>query len=186
MILETLSLLGKRTIAFPLVQKLSQELSSDTWMSTQTTAYCLMSMAEFIGKNESKNLAISYSVNGKPKKELSSTRSIIQIPLDFSVLKPSIQIRNQSEGILYARINRSGIPEIGDQTSKEENLKMDLFYSDMEGNPIDINKLKQGTDFKLEVRIKHTGVLDDYEQMALSQIFSFGLGNYKYQIWRNR
>jgi len=174
MILETLSLLDKKTEAFPLVQKLSAELSSNSWMSTQTTAFCLIGMAEFASRGDSKEISISYSLNGGEMQELSSNNPVIQIPLDLSSAKPKINVSNLSDGVLYARVSISGIPETGDQTSAEENLKMRIFYKDMQGNSIDVKNLQQGTDFRVDVRIENPGVMDDYEQMALTQIFPSG------------
>ncbi|BAX81167.1 alpha-2-macroglobulin family protein [Labilibaculum antarcticum] len=174
MILETLSLLNKRTEAFPLVQKLSAELSSNSWMSTQTTAFCLIGMAEFAGRGDSKELNISYSLNGGETEELSSNNPIIQIPLDLSSGKPKVKVNNLSDGVLYARVSISGIPETGDQTSAEKNLKMKITYKDMQGNSIDVKSLQQGTDFKVDVRIENPGVMENYEQMALTQIFPSG------------
>ena len=174
MILETLSLLDKKTEAFPLVQKLSAELSSNSWMSTQTTAFCLIGMAEFAGRGDSKELSISYSLNGGEIQELSSNNPIIQIPLDLSSAKPKVNVSNLSDGVLYARVSISGIPETGDKTVAEENLKMRISYKDMQGNSIDVKSLQQGTDFRVDVRIENPGVMDDYEQIALTQIFPSG------------
>jgi len=174
MILETLSLLDKRTVAFPMVQKLSEELSGRSWMSTQTTAFCLIGMAEFAGRGESKQLNVAYSLNGEGQEELSTSNPVIQIPLDLTSGKPKVSVTNKSDGILYARVSISGIPETGNQTSAEKNLKMNVVYMDMNGNSIDVKKLQQGTDFKVEVRLNHPGIMDDYEQMALTQIFPSG------------
>jgi len=44
----------------------------------------------------------------------------------------------------------------------------------MQGNTIDVSKLQQGTDFKAEVKITNPGVVNNYEQMALTQIFPSG------------
>jgi uncharacterized protein YfaS (alpha-2-macroglobulin family) len=174
MILETMSLLGKKTEAFPLVQKISNELSDDRWMSTQTTAYCLLAMAEYAGRGDSEMMKFAYSVNNEAEQELSTVRPVLQLPLDAKSEQTGLKIKNLTDGVLYARVSASGIPETGDQTSAESNLKMTVVYKDMKGNGIDVSKLKQGTDFVAEVTIQNPGVMNDYEQMALSQIFPSG------------
>eukprot|EP01029_Cantina_marsupialis_P019394 TRINITY_DN4500_c0_g1_i1.p1 TRINITY_DN4500_c0_g1~~TRINITY_DN4500_c0_g1_i1.p1 ORF type:complete len:1855 (-),score=266.26 TRINITY_DN4500_c0_g1_i1:10961-16525(-) len=174
MILETLSLLDKKTEAFPLVQKISNELSRDSWMSTQTTAYCLLAIAEYAGRGESGKMTFSYSFNSGEEKELTTNRPVIQIPLDVTNANPNVSLKNLSDGVMYARISMSGIPETGDQTSAESNLKMKITYKDMQGNVIDVRKLQQGSDFVAEVRIDNPGIMDHYEQMALTQIFPSG------------
>ncbi|MFA8433140.1 MAG: alpha-2-macroglobulin [Marinifilaceae bacterium] len=174
MILETLSLLNRRTEAFPLVQKLSSELSGDSWMSTQTTAYCLLAMSEFVGSGDASKLDFAYALNNGAKEEISSDRPVVQIPLELKAGKPSVQLINKSEGVLYARVSLSGIPVTGDQTAAEKNLKLQISYQDMKGNSIDVSKLQQGTDFKVEVRIENPGLMENYQQMALTQIFPSG------------
>lgn len=174
MILESLSLLGKKEEAFPLVKELSDRLSSSDWMSTQTTAYCLVAMSEFAGRGESKNMNFSYSINGGERKELTSTLSVSQIQLDTQKADVKVAVSNLAEGVLYARIVTSGIPETGDQTAVESNLKMRITYQDMNGNSIDVSKLQQGTDFKAIVHIQNPNAANNYEQMALTQIFPSG------------
>lgn len=174
MILETLSLLDQKTKAFPLVKEISNKLSSDSWMSTQTTAYCLIAMAEFAGKGESGKMTFSYSINGQNEEELTSNRPVTQIPIDLSKGAPKLKLTNLADGILYARLSMNGIPETGDQSSSEMNLKLNIAYKDMQGNTIDVSKLQQGTDFKAEVKITNPGVVNNYEQMALTQIFPSG------------
>ena len=157
-----------------MVQKLSAELSSNQWMSTQTTAFCLIGMSEFVSGGDSKVLNVSYALNGGELEELTSDNPVIQLPLDLTATSPKVKVNNVSDGVLYARVSMSGIPATGDQTSAEENLKMKVSYIDMQGNPIDVRSLQQGTDFKVEVRIENPGVMDHYEQMALTQIFPSG------------
>ena len=53
-------------------------------------------------------------------------------------------------------------------------LQVTLAYTNTKGEPIDISKLKQGTDFIAKVSIKNTGNRGAYNQMALTQIFPSG------------
>ena len=46
---NTLSCLNLKTRAAPLVKEISSDLASDDWISTQTTAYCLLAISRFIG-----------------------------------------------------------------------------------------------------------------------------------------
>ncbi|TKG90809.1 hypothetical protein EYV94_23380 [Puteibacter caeruleilacunae] len=174
MILETLSLMDRKTEAFPIVQKISAELSRDRWMSTQTTAYCLIAMSEFAGQGDQGRLSFKYALNGGAAKELTSDRPVYQVPLEVATGETKVNISNRSEGILYARVMTSGIPETGDKTAASSNLILQVKYTDMNGKAIDVSKLTQGTDFMAEVTIKNPGTMNDYEQMALTQIFPSG------------
>ena len=46
--------------------KLAKNLSSDQWMSTQTTAYGLYAMSKFAKSNGSKGVSVQFSNGGKP------------------------------------------------------------------------------------------------------------------------
>ena len=51
---------------------------------------------------------------------------------------------------------------------------MKINYTDLQGNPVDISNIKQNQDIVAQVYIKHPGILPDYENMALTQIFPSG------------
>ena len=53
MVLETLTLMGKREKAASLLTTVASKLSEDNWYSTQTTAYSLIAIAKYCGKNPS-------------------------------------------------------------------------------------------------------------------------------------
>ena len=46
--------------------------------------------------------------------------------------------------------------------------------TDADGNPIDVAKLEQGTEFIAEVTVVHPGMRSWYENLALSQVFPSG------------
>ncbi|PID89408.1 MAG: hypothetical protein CSB01_02120 [Bacteroidia bacterium] len=174
MILETLSLMGKQKQAFPLVKELSNALSGSSWMSTQTTAYCLIAMAEFAGKSGSGLLQFSYAVNGNPKKQQKTDKPIKQVNIPLKSGKANLQVTNIDKGMLYARIITSGIPVEGSTLSNEQNLNLSVKYVDSQGKPIDVTNLKQGTDFEVLVTLRNPGLRGDYSNLALTQIFPSG------------
>ena len=74
MILETLSLLNKQSEGLTLLRDISDKLSTDNWMSTQTTAYALLSVIKFAGLGPTtKGLVAAYNLNGGRKVELETS-----------------------------------------------------------------------------------------------------------------
>src|SRR5690606_41342207 len=61
MALETLLLLNENSKAFAIANDLAKSLSSDNWMSTQTTAYALYAMSKFAIINGGKGVEIIYT-----------------------------------------------------------------------------------------------------------------------------
>ena len=81
MILETMSLMKQRSKAVSLMKKVSEALTSSRWMSTQTTAYCLIAMSKFAGNDAtSKELKFTYNI-GKGNINGATKKAVAQIDM---------------------------------------------------------------------------------------------------------
>ena len=182
MILETLTLLGQRAKAATAAKDISDVLSNHNyWMSTQSTAYCLLSMSKFAMKGgTSKELNYSFNLNGTSG-SLVSSKGVSQVDLKMKDNSGKIAVDNKGKGVLYARIILEGIPEAGDQKDYDNNLITRIDYKRMDGTSLNVEKLEQGTDFYAEISITNTNIRSDYKEMALNQIFPSG-----WEIWNSR
>ncbi|MFY9308156.1 MAG: MG2 domain-containing protein [Bacteroidia bacterium] len=177
MILETLTLLNMKEKAGPLLKSVSKSLNSNEWMSTQTTAYCLISVSKFaaMGGGASGEMKYTVKVNSNAPVSLNTKLPVKQIDMQIKDAAPgNITVTNNGSGMLFARVVLEGLPETGDQTNVDNDLKMSVSYTTMEGKALDVTKLEQGTDFIAEVTITNPGIRGEYLQMALSQIFPSG------------
>ena len=176
MILETLSLLQEKTKAAALAIKISKQLNSQSWMSTQETAYSLLAMCEYAGAKGSKgDISVSYTVNGIEKSG-SSRKAMYQAKYndnDFAQTSGVI-IKNNGRSTLFAKVLVEGIPLTGDKTASAKDLNMLVKYKDMKGKDIQPDKLVQGTEFVAEVIISNPGSKGFLKEMALNQIFPAG------------
>ncbi len=175
MIVETLALLKKRSEAFGLVEEISSSLSSNKWLSTQTTAYSLLAISQFIGDDNSgdNTLKAEVTISGSSK-TISSLKPLWQEEIQLKKNGTKVHVENKSGKILYARVISQGIPVTGDSTAVKSNLNMDVRYTDMKGNRIDPLKIQQGTDFAVEISLHNPGLKGTYEEMALTSIFPSG------------
>ncbi|HEY5371221.1 MAG TPA: MG2 domain-containing protein [Hanamia sp.] len=177
MILETLTLMDRRALASGLVTSLAAKLSDDSWYSTQTTAYALIAIAKFCGKNPSDvKITATGTINGKAV-NINSASYIAQLPLDLKQGSAKVSISNKGSNILYARIISEGQPLTGEDLHVNNDpsiLDLNVSYLTRDLKPIDINRLIQGTDFVAKVTIKNPGRRGYYERMALTQIFPSG------------
>lgn len=176
MILETLTLLDMKAKAAPLVKEVSKALSSGYWMSTQTTAYCLIAVSKFaLGSGASTEMRYNVKINSAAPIALNTKLPVKQIDMQLKgATAGNLSVTNNGTGILFARVILEGIPETGDQTAIDNDLKVTVNYTTMHGKTIDVTKLEQGSDFIAEVQITNPGVRGEYLQMALSQIFPSG------------
>ena len=181
MVLETLTLLNgnarARAKAKELVPTIAAKLSQDYWYSTQTTAYSLIAIAKYCGKNASASKIIANgTVDGK-NVDINSASYIKQLPILFAKGSSNVVINNKGNNILYVRLIIQGQPLAGDSIKITNNpaiLNMSVSYVTQNGTAIDISKLTQGTDFVAKVTITNPGKRGYYSQMALSQIFPSG------------
>jgi len=177
MILETLGLMKNYDAGVPVIEKISEQLNSQRWMSTQTTAYSLLAMAKFSGNNKgtANVFDFSWQVNNGKEESLTKVGNIKQISIDYEK-RDSLQLNvtNDGEAMIYLSFVNEGTPLVGDATSAAKNLNLSIRYTDKNGNAIDVSRLAQGTDFRAEVTIKNPGQMGHYKEMALTQIFPSG------------
>jgi len=174
MSLETLVLLGRMDEAHDLVLVMIEHMQH-RYMSTQTAAYALFAISKFAGGSDlSSNLEFSYSYAGQSK---NITTPLKSYPIELDVSNTDVSsmiIKNTGNGSLYVTRTIMGQPLAGEETTESKNLKMEIEYKTLDGKPLEVDSLKQGLDFMAEVRIYNPGVLGDYQNLALSQIFPSG------------
>lgn len=159
------------------MESISNELTNPQWMSTQTTAYCLIAMSRAIGEKQKGMANLSYVIDiGKSGAlDFSSDQSASEHELLVGKgIDNTISIKNEMESILFVNVVKEGIPEIGSEQSEEKNLKMTVRYQDMKGNDISVKKLEQGIDFKAKISIKNFGYAGAITDLALTQVFPSG------------
>jgi uncharacterized protein YfaS (alpha-2-macroglobulin family) len=174
MILEALVLLERKAQAFEMAMSIAQDLNNGNWYSTQTTAYALLGLTEFIKKNASGTASIKYNIAGQAD-EFNFTKGIYTIDLKDKVQDElKVKMTNMGKNDLYIRVVNEGQPTVGYEEEVAKGLNVTVVYTDRNGIPIDVSELKQGTDFKARVNIAKVGNLRGYQNMALTQIFPSG------------
>ncbi len=176
LILETLVLLDQKVKAFEVLKEISSALGDPGyWLSTQETAMCLRSVAQFASHYKSGELKFNYALPNGKTISASTGLPLAQIPVTFEGLKEQkVQLENKSTGVLFTRLITTGTPARGQEEDVSDNLLMNVKYTDTEGNLIDPSELRQGTQFLAVVSVKHPGLRGVYENLALSQVFPSG------------
>ncbi|WP_309614659.1 MG2 domain-containing protein [Flavobacterium sp.] len=172
MALETLILLGQKQQAFAMATKLAKNMSSDKWMSTQTTAYGLYAMSKFAKSNGSKGVSVQYSNGGKPV-IINTNKTVAQRNLIVKKGGNAITIKNNKNNTLFVRVLNSGILPVGSEKVMQNNLSASVVFKNRKGNPITVTKIAQGTEFYAEVTL--TNRKNEWiDNVALSQILPSG------------
>ncbi len=175
-ILQAMVLLGQEDAARQLLQKVSQSLGSTQWLSTQTTAQALLAVTTFLGETPTQSGPnFRYAIDGRGPVDGGSDRPLMQVDLPTGGDRQNLQLTNQGEGKLFARLILSGKPLPGNEEADSENLKLSVAYKHMDGAPLAIEELDQGTDFYAEVVVVHPGTMPiSYKELALEQVFPSG------------
>lgn len=177
MVLETLTLMGKRNLAESVLNKMAAQLSEDYWYSTQTTAYALLSIAEFTGKNKSLNkISARIKINGKDT-TITSSSYIVRINVPFVNGNGAVSVNNLAGNTLFVKSTTKGQPLTGEVVNLVNNpqlLRMSVSYLNRNKEPLDISNLMQGSDFIVRVSVTNPGNRADYNRMALTQIIPSG------------
>jgi len=162
--------------AVPVLEMVAASLSSESWMSTQTTAYSLIAVSRFTGgKSVAGKLTFEYKFNGGEwrKAETSLPTAQIQLPVGTE-LSGALEVRNRGEKMVFARMVQSGTPPPGMENAENSNLDVSVEYRDMDDRLLDISQLTQGTDFKAVYTVRNPGRLGTYRTLALTTIFPSG------------
>lgn len=173
MILETLLLMNREQAALQQAKKVSHNLSQESWFSTQSTAFALMAMGR-LAEKLSGTLDFSWSWNGKPQPVVKSAKAVFEKELSPTPNTGSVSLKNQGKGALNVDLI-TRIQLLNDTLpALNNNLRLDVRYTDMNGSPISVEDIKQGTDFLATIVVGNISGTTDYSNLALTQIIPSG------------
>lgn len=172
MALETMVILNDPK-SHELAKYIAKRLSSDYWMSTQTTAYSLLAMAKMVNKNGGKALDLNYKINGRQPELIKTENAISQRQLDIKDGTNQIVIINSKNNIIYARVVTTGKLPLGKEIAEQRGLKVNVTYKNSQGQKIDVPKLQQGQDFVASIKVTNLKN-EPINDVALTQIFPSG------------
>ena len=118
MALETMLLTGNSE-SRELVKLIAKRLSSKAWMSTQTTAFSLFSMAKMVAINGGKSLNIQYQLNANKPEIVTSNYTIAQRKLEIKEGQNSISITNNENNLVFVNVLNTGILPLGKEITEK-------------------------------------------------------------------
>ena len=172
--LMTFCLLGDGKEAALLANEISKTLASDDWLSTQSTAFGLVALSDYMEKYKVSGLMdFSYAVDGKTKK-VSTTRNIwTETLLDKAASSASLELKNTGKSTLFARLVAEGIPAEGKEEAYANGLTLAVSYMDHDGHPVNTSALQQGTNFTAVVTVANSSPRG-YSHLVLTEVFPAG------------
>ena len=175
LILQSMVTLDLQQPAYRMLEKISRSMGSREWFSTQETAFTLHAAALFVRKYLGSQQGIHVLVTTpEGKQEITTEKTLWQLPLPLRQGKAVASVRNNGEGTLFVRqINRYA-PFEAVKEKIMSGLQMEVRYCNDQGTPLDIRHLKQGEDVLTEISVRNTGLTGTYEELALSYLVPSG------------
>ena len=172
--LMTLCLLDKGKEAATLVEELSKQLSSDDWLSTQSTAFALVALSDYLAKYRVDGaMDFTYACGGKDGQVKTDKNIWSETLLDKAGTSASVELKNTGKSTLFARIITEEIPEQGEEKAYANGVSLAVSYVDLNGRPVNVAQLEQGTNFSAVVTVKNPSARG-YNNLVLSEIFPAG------------
>jgi alpha-2-macroglobulin len=175
MVLETLTELDQSDNAALFAKEISMVINKTQWLSTQECAYSLLALAKYYSHFLSPNpISASITLNGREMPVKTSKFSVSQSLSISETKKNTLSVSNKSGARLIVCLTESGIPLKDDEISFRKGLSMSVTFMGKDGKPIDVKRLKQGTEFRVIVEIGSTSILYGCKNLALRQLFPSG------------
>jgi uncharacterized protein YfaS (alpha-2-macroglobulin family) len=173
MILQVMVLMGRLDDAFKQAQKVAKSLSQQSYYDTQSTAFALVAMGS-LAEKVSGTIEANWTLNGKKQDDIKSAKAVYQLQLAKKPADGKLSLTNNGKGVLYVDLVSKSRPLTDTFPAIANNLRLNVYYTDLSGKKIDVSEVKQGNDFVAWVEVSNTSVSTDYTDIALTHIIPSG------------
>lgn len=156
--------------------RISEALTADAPLSTQSAAYALLAMARYAQlTGEDAELSFTWSWNGSRSEAVRSATPVVQLELPVGPQETagSLELENQTQRRLFPRLIATGLPQPGTERRESNNLRLSVNYrvDDRAANP---RELVVGDDVEIQVRVTNLSRSRRYENLALRHLLPPG------------
>ena len=155
---------------------LADELSSNRWHSTQSTAYALMAMTKYVAaiSAEPPPLSGRLGLSSGITMDLKGNDGTLTLTVPIDAGRASSMVFTNTSGVpVFATLEWEGIPERDDIEPEQHGLVLRSKFVNEGGEEIDVSRVHQGDSFYAIYQVAQ----EDYEtisQVALVQILPAG------------
>ena len=172
--LLTYLLVGDSEESGTLAREVAERLASDEWLSTQSIAFALVAYAAYMEKYPAAtSMDFTYTCEGKSEPVSTSQSLWVGNLLEQAAATSSVALANKGKSTLFARWIAEGTPAEGQEQAYANGLSLAVSYVDMNGKPVQVDALPQGTNFAAVVTVRNVSPRA-YQQLALTELFPAG------------
>lgn len=133
--------------------------------TTQTAAFAAAAMSLLAEKTSTEGIRLEISQTQTRKVKCAGAVGTWDLQASYGKAK----ITNKTDSPVVITLTTYHKASFGtSEGARSSGLEMSVRYYDMSGNQIDPACLKQGTDFRAEVTVTNTNILDGYRDLALT------------------
>jgi hypothetical protein len=174
MILEAQLAAGEEAAASKQVFRLAERIGNRSWLSTQEAAFAFVAIGKMSAVDDREMTADFTSPTGA-RTAVGADNAVYNIELPADGATASFTLKNTGKATLYATVVTSGKPAPGEEKVVNENLVLNVQYTDEYGKAVDVSKLPSGTDFIANYTVRNPGTLGmNYRQLALRSLLPSG------------
>lgn len=167
MILETLILADEMAQAMPLAEEVARRFSGNEGYTTQTAAFTASAMGRLADVAAKGAIKVEISDGSKEPQTVEKAAASYSLTLDSR--SGQARVRNLSDGPLYMNLSIRRIPQAEEIVHPSASgIRMDVSWTDPEGNPVSPASLVQGTDFIAAITVSDISGSRDYQGLALT------------------
>lgn len=171
MLLEELSEFKELGRALTTLESIVSEITSDSWLTSQEVGFTMLGAMKFAkasNANQAANIKGTLRIDGAKHDVKGNAPSYTIHFTPRQNENGKVIFENEGDATVFISNAISGVP-VGVQTqATSNNISLDVRYVSLDGTNVAPDKLYQGDDFKIVVRVKNLGYKGDLDQLALT------------------
>ncbi len=145
---------------------------SDGWYMTQEVAFATNAMHRLAGKIGTGELSAQGEQGGKSI-QVKSSKSVARADVDTKT--GGIDVKNNTDGSLYATFITSTMPKYGERIeARSSGLSLNVSYTSDNGKTLSPYEIPQGSDFTVTITVGNISGMKDYTDLALTEMIPSG------------
>ena len=168
--------LDRQSEQLPLVNRLSERLSSDEWLNTQETSFAILALADYYRKYQPAAGEMEFVYRYSDIEETVRTPEVIwanQPMKDGDKGHFPLQIQNTGESTLHLLAKVSGEHPQEKIAASQNGIRLTVDYKTMEELPLSVSDLEQGTNFEARITVQNP-TMQPLSHLALTTIIPSG------------
>jgi uncharacterized protein YfaS (alpha-2-macroglobulin family) len=149
------SLANNGRTAAKCAKTIADGLSSDKWMSTQETAWCLMAILPYYKGQTGSTTGYFILSEGNSYSGSIANGTVIENVTAGAGATQNVSVRNTGAATLYGTLSASGMSVPGTETKQNETIEMKVTYYDEAGNTLNPTSIKPGDSFSFNVMVNN-------------------------------